>query len=86
MLDTTNIDTAIEAVRAENGVPVARQDLGEYVNKISELAAAVKALREPHARAIASAADKASREKKAARVKLALELLAEKEAAEGVAA
>ena len=86
MFEPTHLDAALAAVRAESGTHVAREDLGEYVAKIGELSSAVKALREPHARAIASAADKASREKKAARVKLALELLAEKEAAEGQAA
>jgi hypothetical protein len=86
MIDSTNLDAAIAAVHAESGTPVRRDDLGEYVAKINELATAVKDLRLPHARAIASAADKASRDKKAKRIKLALELLAEHEAAEGVAA
>lgn len=86
MTDTTNLDVAIAAVNAERGAPVRREDLSAYVAKLTELATAVKDLRTPHARAIASAADKASRDKKAARVKLALELLAAKEAAEGVAA
>lgn len=81
-MDTTNIDTAIEAVKREQGTPVAREDLGAYVAKLNELAEAVKDVRAPHARAIASAADKASRAKKAARIKEALELLEAKERAE----
>ena len=81
-MDTTNIDTAIEAVKREQGAPVAKEHLSEYVAKLNELTEAVKDVRAPHARAIASAADKASRAKKAARIKEALELLEAKERAE----
>lgn len=85
-MDTTNIDAAIEAVKQEQGTPVRSEDLSAYVAKINELAEAVKELRLPHARAIASAADKASREKKAARIKAGLALLEAQEAAEREAA
>lgn len=85
-MDTTNIDIAIQAVRDEFGAPVDREDLSAYVAKLNELTDAVKNVRAPHARAIASAADKASREKKAARIKAALVLLEEKERAEGAVA
>lgn len=78
-METTNIDTAIAAVKSEYGTPVASDDLSAYVAKLNELTEAVKNVRAPHARAIASAADKASREKKAARIKAALELLEAKE-------
>lgn len=84
-MDTTNIDTALEAVQAEFGTTVPTGELAGYVAKINALSEAVKALRAPHARAIASAADKASREKKAARVKKALELLEAQERAEATA-
>lgn len=85
-MDTTNLDLAISAIRDEQGTPVAREHLSAYVAKINELAEAVKDLRAPHARAIASAADKASRDKRAARVKEALELLEAKEREEREAA
>lgn len=78
-METTNIDIAIDAVTREFGTPVSRDDLSAYVAKLNELTEAVKNVRAPHARAIASAADKASREKKAARIKAALELLEAKE-------
>lgn len=81
-METTNIDIAIDAVTREFGTPVSRDDLSAYVAKLNELTEAVKNVRAPHARAIASAADKASREKKAARIKAALELLEAKERAE----
>lgn len=85
-MDTTNLDIAIEAIQSEQGTPVAREHLAGYVAKINALADAVRELRAPHARAIASAADKASREKRAARVKAGLALLEAQERGELVAA
>jgi hypothetical protein len=80
-MNTKNLDAAIRAVAAEQGAEVAPEDLDAYLAKVAELTAACHALKAPHAKAIRNAASRASRERRAERIKAGLALLAEQEAA-----
>lgn len=61
----------------------AGDELAGYLAQMSDVAAALKALRKRHAKAIATEASKRSRAKRAERVAAGLALLAEKESAAG---
>lgn len=79
-MNTKNIDAAIAALAKEVGAEVAREELAEYVAKLDEVVAAVRAIKEPHAKTIRVLASTASRQKKQARIKEALALLEAQEA------
>lgn len=85
-MNTKNIDAATAALAKEVGEEVAREDLAEYVAKLDEVVAAVKAIKEPHKKALRVQQSTEWRTKNRARVAEALALLAEKEAAEAAAA
>lgn len=76
----TAIDRACEQLAAE-AATLEGDDLTAYLAKVDAAVASLRDLKTPHQKAMRNAASKASRAKRAARVKEALALLAEQEEA-----
>ena len=77
-----NLTVALEALEAEAGVAVERDDLPGYLARIDAIMAACRAVKGEHQREVRNLASKASRARRQERITKALELLAEQEAAQ----
>jgi hypothetical protein len=75
-----NLTTALDALTAEVGQPVEREELVAYLTRIDEVMSVVKAIRDDHKAARAVIASQKSRAARADRVNRALALLEAHEA------
>ena len=80
-----NLSIARDALTAELGSPVEKAELEAYLARLDEVIAQARAIKKEHARAAAVLASQKSRAARKERIAKALELLAEKEAAEASA-
>lgn len=79
---TSNLTIALNALNKELGAEVSKDELAAYLAELDAIVATMKAIREPHMKAIRNMASKTSRAKKAERVAKALALLEAAEAAD----
>jgi hypothetical protein len=79
---TDNLSGVLDTLAAEVGRDIDRDQLSAYLTQLDNISATIKAIREPHKKAVAVLASQKSRARRGERVAKALALLEAQEKAE----
>jgi hypothetical protein len=79
---TDNLSGVLDTLAAEVGRDIDRDQLSAYLTQLDNISATIKAIREPHKKAVAVLASQKSRARRGERVAKALALLVAQEKAE----